>query len=79
MGRAYHEKGEEITTMWGLFENHLREVKPNIDSMYEALDKGDKEIVGDQIAMVMTKILEAYSRMRAYYYIEGLMEIEALP
>jgi len=49
---------------WEEFKEFLENLKPNIDAMFEALEKDDVDIISDQLSIVLTKLFEAYSKMR---------------
>ena len=48
---------------WEEIVEFMESLKPNIESMYSALDLEDEEILSDQMSIVLTKFLEGYSKM----------------
>jgi len=82
MGRAYHMIAEErqlelekaLYACWEVFKEGLAELRFNIDSMYEGLEKDEMDLVSDQLSVCSSKLLESWMKMKAIHYLEGILE-----
>ena len=64
-------------TCWEDFAESLEVLKPNIESIYVALEKEDLVLVSDQLSIVLTKLLEAYTKMRMLSILDAIeLELE---
>ena len=82
MGRVFHTVAEErnlelekaLYSCWEIFKEGLEELRFNINSLYEGLEKEDMDLVSDQLSVCSTKLLESWLKMKAIHYLEGILE-----